>query len=294
VGLFDMLDGVPAHALVIIGLALALLVPMIQAIKEAGRKGALAEIEQGQKLIDLEVLRFKDEKAKEGDVRAKKATAEQEKSSADRDLESARQALTRLRDRQSSPAPSPDFSTGMTLPQPPTPEEIRKAEDDVKAAERKVDRTKAEVEKAEGELKQVMDQVTDTRTEEEVRRQARDEYKLADRHKAFHEAEISAQGAVLPPIIGWLGRLMLILGLLVLTVQSTGLRQKILLFVLLIVMLSALSGFNLLFATQGNIGEQQRQSERLTPPPLPTSQETPSPSSPFPNPNRPSFPSPNR
>ncbi len=72
-----------------------------------------------------------------------------------------------------------------------------------------------------------------------------------------HEAAAaipSAGGAKFALILRWLGRLALLLGLLVLTVQSEGMRQKVLLLVLLVVLFSSLSGVHLNFGASGQLG----------------------------------------
>lgn len=69
--------------------------------------------------------------------------------------------------------------------------------------------------------------------------------------RAIVEAQTAVAGTRSHLVIGWLGRLLLLLGLLVLTVQSEGVRQKVILIVLLVVMFSALSGVNPGFQAQG-------------------------------------------
>jgi len=80
-------------------------------------------------------------------------------------------------------------------------------------------------------------------------------YTVFDLKREMIENQAAVPGTVLHLWIGWLGRLLLILGLLILTVQSEGVRQKVILIILLIVMFSALSGVNLDFGAQGHLGE---------------------------------------
>ncbi|MDD5542332.1 MAG: hypothetical protein PHX83_04090 [Acidobacteriia bacterium] len=71
------------------------------------------------------------------------------------------------------------------------------------------------------------------------------------------EAQANAAGSRIQFVISWLGRLMLLLGLLVITLQSEGARQKVILVILLVVMFTTLSGINFDFATIGHFGESQ-------------------------------------
>jgi hypothetical protein len=77
---------------------------------------------------------------------------------------------------------------------------------------------------------------------------------LINLRKEFLSAQAGAAGMTSHLVIGWIGRLLLLTGLLILTIQSDGLRQKILLVVLVVVMFSALSGINLGFQATGNVG----------------------------------------
>lgn len=69
------------------------------------------------------------------------------------------------------------------------------------------------------------------------------------------EAEIANAGQTIPLLLGWIGRLFLLVGLLTMTVQSEGTKQKVLLIILLVVMFSALSGVNLDFTAAGHLGD---------------------------------------
>ncbi|HXG92943.1 MAG TPA: hypothetical protein VNN73_11330 [Blastocatellia bacterium] len=245
-GIFALLDGAPAHALVIVGLALALLVPMILGIKAANRRGALAEVNQAEALARLDAQQFVDDKAK---AQRRKSVADDKKNTADQKL---RDAESKLRMLQGGGATlNPDIPGGLTPPAPQaSASDIRKAQQDVDDAKKESDKAKDEVENAKKDL----EKYTTDRTEEDVRREAREQNKVNERTKAFYEADVAAQGTSMHLVIGWIGRLMLLIGLIVMTVQSAGLRQKILLFVLLVVMFSSLSGIGLDFAAQGRMG----------------------------------------
>lgn len=80
--------------------------------------------------------------------------------------------------------------------------------------------------------------------------------------RAWLEAQAEVAGSRAYLWVGWLGRLLLLLGLLAITVQSEGLKQKIVLIVLLAVMFSSLSGLNLDFASIGHMGESPADMER--------------------------------
>jgi hypothetical protein len=80
-------------------------------------------------------------------------------------------------------------------------------------------------------------------------------YRVHDLKREMIEAQADALGTVCHVWLGWLGRLFLIIGLLTMTILSEGMRQKVLLIILLVVLFSALSGVNLDFRAQGHLGE---------------------------------------
>jgi hypothetical protein len=61
-------------------------------------------------------------------------------------------------------------------------------------------------------------------------------------------------------IVGWIGSLLLIVGLLALTATTAGVTQKIFLVVLLLVLFSALSGVRVDFLAAGQMGGDQSRS----------------------------------
>ena len=77
------------------------------------------------------------------------------------------------------------------------------------------------------------------------------------------EAQTAVAGTQSHLVLGWLGRLLLVAGLLVLMLQSEGLRQKVILVVLLIVMFIALSGVDLDLG-QGHMGGSSNTAPRVT------------------------------
>jgi hypothetical protein len=106
--------------------------------------------------------------------------------------------------------------------------------------------------------------------EEEMQRAA--DAKRADLEKTFDstqlkraylEAQTDAAGARSYLIIGWLGRLLLLLGLLTMTIKSEGLKQKIILIILLVAMFSSLAGINFDFVTLGHMGDNPTELERI-------------------------------
>ncbi|MBS1789335.1 MAG: hypothetical protein JST85_16540 [Acidobacteria bacterium] len=207
-GLFARLDGLPAHALVIAGLAFTLLSPLIPSFKLAELASARVASEQAESLIalDLEDLKQTQEKARKQDEERKLAERQQDSS----------------------------FSTL-------SPEEIQKKRDEQQKRD-------DERQKREADRKTAMEQ-----KQEELKKK----YDTVELKRALLTAQSSAAGLRWHLALAWLGRLMLLVGLLVLTIQSEGLRQKVLLIVLLVVMFSALSGINLNFMAQGNLGESQ-------------------------------------
>ncbi|MGH9801588.1 MAG: hypothetical protein ACRD82_14590, partial [Blastocatellia bacterium] len=89
---------------------------------------------------------------------------------------------------------------------------------------------------------------------DQKREELQKQFDIVSRKRDVLTAQASASGMRWPTVLAWLGRLMLLVGLLVLTIQSEGLRQKVVLTVLLVVLFVALSGVNLNFNAQGNLG----------------------------------------
>jgi hypothetical protein len=79
-------------------------------------------------------------------------------------------------------------------------------------------------------------------------------YRVQAKRRAMLESQAGATGSRLHLLIGWLGRLLLIVGLLTLTLESEGFRQKILLIILLVVLFSSLAGVGVGFEARGNLG----------------------------------------
>ena len=92
------------------------------------------------------------------------------------------------------------------------------------------------------------------RAVEKKREELETKHRVAARKRAMIESQAGASGSRLYLLIGWLGRLLLILGLLTLTLESDGMRQKVLLLILLVVLFSALTGVSLGFEAQGHLG----------------------------------------
>jgi hypothetical protein len=80
-------------------------------------------------------------------------------------------------------------------------------------------------------------------------------YDSDELQRALLTAQASAAGTRIHLLLGWLGRLALLVGLLAMTLESEGTKQKILLIILLVAMFSSLSGINLDFVTFGHLGD---------------------------------------
>lgn len=180
-GLFQTLDGAPAQALVVLGLALTLFAPLIPGFKRDRVVSAQVALERAERLSEMELDDFRQTQERE-----------------------ARGA------QQTDPAAPPDDLS-------------RRTDDRDRALEAK---------------------------REEIRRR----YNIPEKRRAAVEAQASAAGSFWYLVLRWIGHLLLVLGLLVLTLQSDGARQMILLVVLLVVLFSALSGVQLGFQASGNLG----------------------------------------
>jgi hypothetical protein len=226
-GLFATLEGMPAHILIILGLALTLLAPLIMNFKGAALASSQAEFDQMKAQKDIDLEEFKrdqaDRRKKSPEVTKYTEATEQRKATPFDSSLSPEQRLAQQKQEQER-----DKAI----------EEMKKAVD-----EKDKDREKALTEKGE-ELDRKYDTIP-------IRRE-------------IMEAQTALAGTRSHLLLGWLGRLLLLVGLLVLMLQSEGLRQKVLLIVLLVVMFSALSGVNLDLMAQGRMGGPSYTAPRAT------------------------------
>ena len=216
-GLFAMIQGTPAHILIIVGLALTLIAPLILNFKGAALASSQAEFDKmkAQKELDLEEFKRDQGEARKKSpevIKHKEATEERKPVAFDPSLSLSQMEAQRNREQEKDKAI----------------QELKKA----------VDEKDKEREKALDEKKEGLDKKYDT---------------IAIRRE-ISEAQTAVAGTRSHLVLGWLGRLLLLVGLLVLMLQSEGLRQKVILIVLLVVMFSALSGVNLDFLAQGRMG----------------------------------------
>jgi hypothetical protein len=76
------------------------------------------------------------------------------------------------------------------------------------------------------------------------------------RKRALMDAQVTASGMRWHLLWVFLGNVMLLVGLMVITLESDGVRQKIALVILLVVMFSALSGISMNFLASGSVGDR--------------------------------------
>jgi hypothetical protein len=98
---------------------------------------------------------------------------------------------------------------------------------------------------------------------DEKREELKKKYDSNARKRALIEAQVAASGMSWHLALSVLGNLLLLIGLLVLTLESTGPRQIIALVILLVVLFSALSGVSLNFLAAGSLGDHSGGLERL-------------------------------
>lgn len=88
-----------------------------------------------------------------------------------------------------------------------------------------------------------------------MRRDLEQKYDTIVLQREYLRAKASAAGTRVHILFGWLGRLLLISGLLAITLMSEGTKQKVVLVVLLVVLFSSLAGANLSILGAGQFGE---------------------------------------
>lgn len=96
-----------------------------------------------------------------------------------------------------------------------------------------------------------------TQAAEAKREELKNTYNITASKRAFMDATTNLVGSWMHYVISFLGALLLLIGLMVMTVQSDGVRQKVILVILVVVMFSALSGVNLNLEGKGNFGSQR-------------------------------------
>ena len=228
-GLFATIQGTPAHVLIILGLALTLLAPLILNFKGAALASSQAELDKMKAQKDLDLEEFRRDQA---ELRKKSPEVIRHKEAVE----------------ERKPVP---FDASLS---PAQIEARQKEEQDkdkaIQELKKAVDDKDKEREKALNEQKEELDKKYDT---------------IAIRRE-IAEAQTAVAGTRSHLMLGWVGRLLLILGLLVLMLQSEGLRQKVILIVLLVVMFSALSGVNLDFLAQGRMGGTAPRATDASPP----------------------------
>ncbi len=90
---------------------------------------------------------------------------------------------------------------------------------------------------------------------ERMRKDLEQKYDTIVLQREYLKAKASAAGTRIHILFGWLGRLMLISGLLAITFMSEGTKQKVVLVVLLVVLFSSLAGANLSILGAGQFGD---------------------------------------
>jgi hypothetical protein len=228
-----MLDGAPLHILIIVGFALTLLAPLILNFKGAALAAAQAELDKVNTMKELDRLEFK-----------RQQEEERRKSPEDAKYKQALEA-------REDAAPPPPIDPSLPPEERAVREEIQRKEQEEKNKDLQ-------------ELKRAVDENEKRRKRalEKKQEELDNTYETITPRREIAEATTAVAGTRSHLVIGWLGRLLLLLGLLILTLRSDGLRQKVLLIVLLVVMFSALSGVNLDFLAQGRLGEPPRVTER--------------------------------
>lgn len=83
------------------------------------------------------------------------------------------------------------------------------------------------------------------------------EHDVADKRRDALEAAASVEGLWAHRVFEWLGRLLLLLGLIVVTSQAEGLRQKVFLVITVIVLLTSISGLDLDFDLGTRVNTEQ-------------------------------------
>lgn len=98
------------------------------------------------------------------------------------------------------------------------------------------------------------------RIADEKREELKKRYDRTKLKRQVLTAQNNASGMWWPGIIGWIGSVLLIIGLLTLTATTAGVTQKVFLVVLLLVLFSELSGVRVDFLAAGQMGGEDSRS----------------------------------
>ncbi len=98
---------------------------------------------------------------------------------------------------------------------------------------------------------------------EDKKEELKKKYDAHERRRTWLKAQIAATGMRWHLVILFLGNVMLLVGLLVVTLENTGATQKVALIILLVAMFSALSGVSLNFLTLGSLGDRSGAFEQM-------------------------------
>jgi len=225
-GLFATLEGMPAHILIILGLALILVAPLILNFKGASLAGSQAEFDQIKKQKALDLEGFKRDQADQ-----RKKSPEVIK-------------FTEATEQRKPVSSDPSLS----------PQQIEAQQ----KREQEKDKAILELKKAVDEKDKEREKALEAKAEELERK-----YDTIPIRGQIAEVQTAVAGTRSHLVLGWLGGVLLLAGLLVMMLQSEGLRQKVILVVLLIVMFIALSGVDLDLA-QRRMGGSSYTAPRVT------------------------------
>lgn len=224
-GKLSSLAGGPAWALLVIGLILLLLAPALVWNRQASYRGLRTQLENLSELKDLELAKIRKDQEKE-----RKAE------------ENAEEALKEREDRTMQDLQATAFSA--------TPEQAAaagKQRDQITQAQRKrADEARVRQEKRTKELEAKTEEISKKYDEESLKRQLLDE-------------QIALAGSRTDIWLGFFGKLFMILSLLLMTLESEGLRQKVLLAILVLVLLTLLPGPGL--SLRANLGAPDAAAE---------------------------------
>ncbi|MBP7865976.1 MAG: hypothetical protein KA419_08490 [Acidobacteria bacterium] len=228
-GKLSSLAGGPAWALLVIGLVLVLLAPALVWNRQASYRGLRVQLDNLSELKDLELGKIRKDQEKERKTE-----------------EDAEKALKEKEDRTLQDLQAAAFTA--------TPEQaaaVGKQRDQITQAQRKrADEARAREDKRTKDLEAKTEEIAKKYDEETLKRQLLDE-------------QIALAGARSDIWLGFFGRLFMILSLLLMTLESEGLRQKVLLAVLVLVLLTLLPGPGL--SLRANLGAPDTGAEYSRP-----------------------------
>jgi len=259
--LFRTMDGLPAHASILLGLLLVLLSPVITRTHAAHTESAAAELQHAQALMNIDLDAFRDTQTQAlvpyenavKSARLRVMAAQQSREGAKGELDAKVQKALALQKAMSS------------RPDPTQQQAFDAARADVTAMQSKLDEIDTSVHDAQIKAAQAESRKydfesknleTNAKALEAKRQELLATYDIKTLQRAEVDARTQSQGTTAAVHLQWLGRFFFLVGLLVVALNAWGTRQKVVAAVLLLSLFSWLTPVGFDFLSRFSAGRE--------------------------------------